>query len=524
MRVPFLNNTARMAALQPPPPAVFKGFCRFCNDGRGFATDHAATVNPRLGQLWESHQNRRDSNKPDPHGANGHRARKVADLAKKTNCSAAGFNRLETLVETGAAQGYLTFSEVSAALATSECTPGLVQQFLRRLESERIALVEKAPTRGRTVRPEPTKSSGSVETIQSYLDWIGSVSLLTREGEVELARQIERGRNLIWETVVGAEFSGQRTAALEALVTEGELRPQDAVLKEDFVALRSDLACWAELASTRKKHDRQEAEKAAGQTARCIRACEVTVAEAEAKVERAKAEMVEANLRLVVSTAKKYLKRGLPLLDLIQEGNMGLMRAIDKFDYKRGYKLSTYASWWIRQSMARAATDQGRTIRVPVHAHELLTKMMGTSRKLTASLGREATPAEIACAMKLPVEKVRSLLSIARDTVSLETPVGNDGSSELRDLIADDQVSSPMDSLINDDLSSTVLSALETLSEREQRILRMRFGIGDQEAHTLAEIGREFGLSRERIRQLQALALRKLRMATQADTLKAFVA
>ncbi|MEM6954191.1 MAG: sigma-70 family RNA polymerase sigma factor [Myxococcota bacterium] len=449
-------------------------------------------------------------------------AGKAAELAAKTKRTRQQ-DTLEVLKEKGVARGYVTFDEASTALAETDCSPAAIQKLLRRLEQEEVRVVERAP-RERRARSEAPKSKGAAETIQSYLDWIGSVSLLTREGEVELARQIEEGRNRMWALVVKTKFKGNRTAALEALIAEGELRPQDAVLDAAFVAIRADLERWVELLASRRKNDRTQAEREAGRTAKRIREVRDELILADTGVERAKAEMVEANLRLVVSTAKKYLKRGLPLLDLIQEGNMGLMRAIDKFDYRRGYKLSTYASWWIRQSMARAATDQGRTIRVPVHAHELLTKMMGTSRQLTASLGRDATPAEIAMAMKLPVDKVRSLLSIARDTVSLETPVGSDGSSELRDLIADEGADSPMDNLIDDDLSTTVLSALETLSEREQQILRMRFGIGDQEAHTLAEIGREFGLSRERIRQLQALALRKLRMASQADSLKAFVA
>ncbi|MEM1418028.1 MAG: sigma-70 family RNA polymerase sigma factor, partial [Myxococcota bacterium] len=348
---------------------------------------------------------------------------------------------LDALQARGKAQGFLTYHEVSTALAASSTAPETIQRLLRRLENDGVTLVESPDdANGKRDRKERNPAN---ETIQSYLDWIGTVSLLTREGEVELARQIERGRTTIWTAFLGSKVKRPALDEARQRVKDGAIRPQDAVISEPFASLRADLDEWAERLDTRKKHDRQAVEKAAGRPAKTVRALLATIHEAELDVERAKAEMVEANLRLVVATAKKYLKRGLPLLDLIQEGNMGLMRAIDKFDHRRGYKLSTYASWWIRQSMARAATDQGRTIRVPVHAHELLTKLMSTSRGLVGELGREPTPAEVAAKMKLPVEKVRGLLAIARDTVSLETPVGNDGSSELGDLIADDRAASP---------------------------------------------------------------------------------
>ena len=431
---------------------------------------------------------------------------------------------LNELIDQGKDQGFLTFEQLSDLLAMQRATePHIIRRLLRKLHASGIRIVDSEQEAARTSRRGRKEKQGN-EAIQSYLDWIGSVSLLTREGEVELARQIEQGRTLIWETTLASQIQEPHLEELQLQVNTEGLRPSAAIAHPTFTQFRHQLRYWAELIQSEERPDTEQVEKESGVNAQIIRDVYATIETISAEVEKAKADMVEANLRLVVATAKKYLKRGLPLLDLIQEGNMGLMRAIDKFDFRRGYKLSTYASWWIRQSMARAATDQGRTIRVPVHAHELLTKLMSTNRRLLNKLEREPTPAEVAFELELPVDKVRSLLSVARDTVSLETPVGTDGSSELRDLIADDGAQSPMDPLVNEDLSTTILQALSTLSEREQRILRMRFGIGEHEAHTLAEIGREFGLSRERIRQLQALALRKLRNAAYSETLKAFVA
>jgi len=486
---------------------------------------------------------------------------------------------LQKLIEIGKDRGFLTYDEINDALPHEGFSVDDMDSLLETLGEMGVEVVDSA---GKAVAEDVAEEKEKVlevegieDPVRIYMKEMGAVSLLNREEEVVLAKEIEDGRNELKRLTFLSPFASREAlriserikadkASLRELMEDAEETGQqyDEERKDEVLAqvdklkrrkragaykLLNELSLNPIVISKivhriiklERLLQREEAKRGIKKAERAkkrirwvlrkiemnresLRQLAVGVRKHDIIVRRAKKRLIEANLRLVVSIAKRYMNLGLKFSDLVQEGNIGLMKAVDKFDYKKGFKFSTYATWWIRQAITRAIADHGRTIRIPVHMIETINRLLQTSRQLLKELGREPTPDEIAERMDIHVSKVRRILRLMKQTLSLETPIGDDDESSLGDFIEDEKSPSPAEAAIESDLSDQTKRVLATLTPREEKVLRMRFGVGEKQDYTLEEVGKVLGVTRERVRQIEAKAIRRLRHPTRVKLLKGF--